>query len=154
MNTDIKYIPLPLAGRCSNGYERGKGNLVHMVREGKGEALCGAEPGHRSVGWSSTPRQQATCPKCLKRHEALINARFRFQIWNGDYFVGEDHRPHIMCAMLKKYITARAYNRDDVAVVRVAKNRVETCTRSAMIAAFGDQTNTLRFHFLTVAHVD
>lgn len=61
------YAVLMLAGRCANGAERDHGSLWHAVRDG--EAICGATPGRRSVGWSSYTQigQDATCPKCIKR---------------------------------------------------------------------------------------
>lgn len=60
-----------LAGRCANGSELDSGTRWHAVPLGEHglswSALCGAEPGRRSAGWSSwTVRGQAvTCPRCL-----------------------------------------------------------------------------------------
>lgn len=73
MNLDA--VPAMLAGRCTSGEERGHGTRVHLVpgeRDGfngvRGwTALCGAEPGRRSAGWSAWPGMAASCPRCLKR---------------------------------------------------------------------------------------
>lgn len=54
-----------LVGRCSNGCEADGGKRWHIVIGDK--ALCGAEPGRRSAGWSAVETEQATCPRCLKR---------------------------------------------------------------------------------------
>lgn len=60
-----------LVGRNRTATER-TGKLIHAVL-GSGEdypsfakALCGAQPGHRSNGWSEYRAEHATCPKCLK----------------------------------------------------------------------------------------
>lgn len=63
-----------LAGRCANGYERGRGSVVHLVAVSERElqfginssfAICGKTHGRRSAGWSLS-EAEATCPKCLK----------------------------------------------------------------------------------------
>jgi hypothetical protein len=61
------YAVLMLAGRCANGAERDHGSLWHAVRDG--EAVCGATPGRRSVGWSTYTKlgKAATCPRCVKK---------------------------------------------------------------------------------------
>ncbi|KQO85878.1 hypothetical protein ASF32_09325 [Methylobacterium sp. Leaf91] len=63
-----------MLGRLSNGGERDRGRLYHIVSEdgcgpmgGAGSALCGATPGRRSVGWGDVEGTPATCPRCLKR---------------------------------------------------------------------------------------
>jgi len=62
-----------LAGRCANGAERDAGTLFHARWIEDGEvslrAVCGAEPGRRSVGWSSwsPPERQVTCERCLRK---------------------------------------------------------------------------------------
>lgn len=56
---------LRLAGRCSDGSERGKGSRFHAVPTGMYRALCGARPGRHSAGWSWTPGDAVTCPRCL-----------------------------------------------------------------------------------------
>ena len=67
------------SGRCANGYERDHGRVIHLVDQPNREdysmrpALCGTTPGRRSAGWS-TREQPATCPKCLKRAQALAAA--------------------------------------------------------------------------------
>ena len=71
-----------LLGRLANGAERDRGLLVHLVPDPGGpdhtrgnrskQALCGAKPGRRSVGWShwntNLDPGPATCPRCLKRN--------------------------------------------------------------------------------------
>lgn len=62
------------AGRCTSGYELGQGTVIHAV-EGElnswneiyGKALCGTEPGRRSVGWTVMQEKPVTCQKCLKK---------------------------------------------------------------------------------------
>lgn len=54
-----------LAGRCANGAERDGGTLYHAVRGWR--ALCGAEPGRTSAGWSSHLGTTATRPRCLRK---------------------------------------------------------------------------------------
>ena len=65
-------MPAKLAGRCANGLERGQGRKVHAVpasfaATGFGKALCGAQPGRRSVGWTALPAADVTCPLCKRR---------------------------------------------------------------------------------------
>jgi hypothetical protein len=58
------------AGRCANGFELDHGRVNHAVPNGSYKALCGTQPGRRSVGWNYPfPRLDATvtCPKCLKK---------------------------------------------------------------------------------------
>ncbi len=69
-------MPGVLVGRCSNGYERGKGRVVHSVTcderapqhgiESYAKALCGVTHGARSAGWSARPDLDVTCPKCMR----------------------------------------------------------------------------------------
>jgi hypothetical protein len=65
------WVAATLAGRCANGYERGRGSVVHAVppeatRNGWGIALCGRKPGRRSAGWSERDvTVNVTCPRCL-----------------------------------------------------------------------------------------
>lgn len=72
------YESRSLTGRCANGAERDSGTLYHalplpgspMYIEGKGyRAVCGAEPGRRSVGWGWDNVNNVTCPRCLRRLE-------------------------------------------------------------------------------------
>lgn len=64
-----------LAGRCSDGYERGQGSKIHALENHRqpdpstiyGDALCKAKPGRRSVGWTPMLNANVTCPKCLKK---------------------------------------------------------------------------------------
>lgn len=71
-----RYGATHRAGRCANAAEHGRGSVLHAVRrnpfEGVGPALCGAEPGARSAGWSCTIRSLdcVSCPRC----RALIKA--------------------------------------------------------------------------------
>lgn len=55
-----------LTGRCANGAERDGGTRYHAIPLGKYKALCGAEPGRRSVGWSVYRGNKVTCPRCLR----------------------------------------------------------------------------------------
>jgi hypothetical protein len=70
------YEALTLTGRCANGAEGGHGILYHAVPmvgsdmihgDHWGKALCGAEPGRRSAGWSECKGREVTCPRCLKK---------------------------------------------------------------------------------------
>ena len=63
-----------LTGRCANGAERGRGKLVHAAPESWGKAVCGAQPGRLSAGWTHQT-YPVTCPKCLKRIGAHERAR-------------------------------------------------------------------------------
>lgn len=68
-------IPATLAGRCANGYERGRGHVVHAlpaIRAGSDVAaharsLCGKTHGARSAGWSPRIDTAVTCPTCLRK---------------------------------------------------------------------------------------
>lgn len=73
MTATNAYQILSLAGRCRTGSDQ-QGVLQHAVPIGAilpgdimGKALCGKEPGRRSVGWSCYPGRAVTCPKCLKK---------------------------------------------------------------------------------------
>lgn len=78
-------IPALLAGRCSNGNERGRGRVVHAVGgrevalfggdkvleiQDYSKALCGKTHGARSAGWSAAPERGINCPACLKKYNA------------------------------------------------------------------------------------
>lgn len=73
--TTTNYTAAKLAGRCSDGYERGQGMRVHALADARrpdattvyGTALCGAKPGRRSVGWTPMDGTEITCPQCLKK---------------------------------------------------------------------------------------
>jgi len=69
-------IPVKLAGRCSNGYERDQGSKIHALNVTEPvsvfnpyyvKSLCGREPGRRSVGWVERFELVVTCPRCLKK---------------------------------------------------------------------------------------
>lgn len=101
-----------MLGRLSNGAERDKGRVVHGVDDsmpdyGQGKALCGAEPGRRSVGWHLRSDLSITCPRCLRIasgggrvvqlrtvNKALAAAGIRAELIRAregyHYFVGED----------------------------------------------------------------
>lgn len=64
------HAAMKLVGRLANANERGQGVRYHALPSGTQEfsheiALCGAEPGRRSVGWAAG--EQVTCSACLKR---------------------------------------------------------------------------------------
>ena len=78
----MKFVPARLAGSCLNGAERDGGALYHALPnpggvEGGGffgKALCGAEPGRRSAGFSIYDKdldRPITCKRCLKRLERM-----------------------------------------------------------------------------------
>ena len=59
-------------GRLSNGFESDHGYVVHACSSNissycGGKALCGTEPGKKSVGWSPADYPEITCPKCIKK---------------------------------------------------------------------------------------
>jgi hypothetical protein len=77
MNAAAEVLVAKLAGRCSNGLERGQGTNLHAIPsaqvrrlggfiEATGKALCGAAPGRRSVGWTACESHQVTCPRCQR----------------------------------------------------------------------------------------
>lgn len=67
-------IPAQKGGRCWNGAHRDAGAIVHAVESQPpttggywgNKALCGAEPGRRGYGWTTT-NNKINCEKCLKR---------------------------------------------------------------------------------------
>ena len=70
------YRVRSMAGRCANGAERDHGTRFHALPfdgttewgDDTSRAICGAEPGRRSVGWSSWGSDhEVTCPRCLAR---------------------------------------------------------------------------------------
>lgn len=74
-------------GRLANAMELGHGVKVHAIEPGRtaaycrGKALCGAEPGKRSAGWSQVEPFPISCPKCLKKLESK-------SVWINFYPVG------------------------------------------------------------------
>lgn len=56
-------------GRCANGAERDSGFVLHAVEGGAWTAICGAQPGRQSAGWSheDVPAEKVSCPRCLKK---------------------------------------------------------------------------------------
>ena len=65
----MDYEILSMAGSCRNGFERDSGRRFHAVPKDDYRAVCRAEPGRRSVGWSTSPGDKVTCPRCLARLE-------------------------------------------------------------------------------------
>lgn len=70
----MAIVTAKLAGRCTSGLERGQGVVVHALENPQrnqweifGAALCKAEPGRRSVGWTEMAGHETTCPKCLRK---------------------------------------------------------------------------------------
>ena len=77
MSAPVDVLAGKLAGRCTDGLERGQGTNLHAIpatqvrREGAfaeamGRALCGAQPGRRSVGWTVCEQGQVSCPRCQR----------------------------------------------------------------------------------------
>lgn len=77
MNAPGEVLAAKLAGRCANGLERGQGTKLHAIpaaqvrhhrgfAEATGRALCGAQPGRRSVGWTACESHPVTCPRCQR----------------------------------------------------------------------------------------
>lgn len=56
-------------GRCANGAERDGGHVYHAVLKSGWTAVCGAEPGRKSAGWSheAQPLEMVSCQRCLKK---------------------------------------------------------------------------------------
>lgn len=59
------------SGRCTDGFERGAGRVIHSVGGSPsnvfGPSLCGTRPGRLSaMGWVTTD-QPLTCQRCIKR---------------------------------------------------------------------------------------
>jgi hypothetical protein len=74
---DRGYQISRLAGRCVNGASRDRGFRWHarLIDRNLPEhkAMCGMQPGKRSVGWADycdlPEDRQITCPRCLKKLE-------------------------------------------------------------------------------------
>lgn len=63
----LGYQILRKTGRLANGAERDGGEIYHAVRFDKYKAVCGTQPGRRSVGWSNYHGEKVTCQACIKR---------------------------------------------------------------------------------------
>lgn len=71
-DTFLSFEPRILLGHLANGAQSDHGTIVHAVPNGRLTAYCGAKPsGKRSVGWSDEPKDQVSCPKCIKCVEKL-----------------------------------------------------------------------------------
>ena len=64
-----QIVAARLAGRCADGFERGRGQKWHAIPQAAefGTALCGATPGRLSAGWYENPAEAITCARCLRR---------------------------------------------------------------------------------------
>lgn len=63
-----------MTGRCATGAERDGGSRYHAVEAVTNPwapALCGATPGQRGNGWSVYLGDVVTCPRCIKKIDAL-----------------------------------------------------------------------------------
>lgn len=67
----MNVVSVVKTGRCSNGAERDHGSVRHAMDAERyhwgamGKALCGAQPGRRSVGFvSDEGRTEITCARC------------------------------------------------------------------------------------------
>lgn len=75
-----------LSGRCSDGAERGRGRVVHLIATTPStlrihslslRAFCGAKPGRLSgVGWTETDGP-ITCKRCRARLDASMKRSMR-----------------------------------------------------------------------------
>lgn len=52
--------------------ERDHGRLFHAVLDGQPKALCGAQPGRQSAGWSRAVGTAVTCARCRRKVNATI----------------------------------------------------------------------------------
>lgn len=62
-------------GRLANGFESDKGSIWHALPVNANgytehKALCGTEPGRRSVGWSFDDGAEVTCQRCARKLQA------------------------------------------------------------------------------------
>lgn len=64
---ELGYQVLRKTGRLANGAERDGGVIYHAVLFDNYKAVCGTQPGRRSVGWSSYHGEKVTCQACIKR---------------------------------------------------------------------------------------
>lgn len=68
MNDAVKnnhLFTVKKAGRLANGYESGKGSILHLTDSPyAGRALCGVAP---QIQWIECPDSSVTCEKCLKK---------------------------------------------------------------------------------------
>ena len=55
------------AGRLVNGWERGKGTVVHAVSENSAESVCGQRP---AIAWAERELHQINCAKCMDKVRA------------------------------------------------------------------------------------
>jgi hypothetical protein len=67
----MKFTPAVKAGPLANGFERGKGRVVHAINlqydgtfDGLVASLCGDRP---AICWSERYDAEITCKKCLKK---------------------------------------------------------------------------------------
>jgi hypothetical protein len=70
-----------LSGRCSNGFERDRGRVLHALEPFAefGPAICGRKPGRLSGGWVeplNTTLDEVNCPRCRSKLRRL-NANFQ-----------------------------------------------------------------------------
>ena len=61
------------AGLCTSGAEAGRGRVRHLVAAygmdaqwifTRDKAVCGTQPGRRSVGWTEPHSQPKACERC------------------------------------------------------------------------------------------
>lgn len=71
------YRPAVKLGRLASGAQSDHGMVIHAVppevnHYGFGRAMCGTEPGRRSVGWATDYEGRAiTCERCRRKVERL-----------------------------------------------------------------------------------
>jgi hypothetical protein len=61
------YEVMAMLGRLADGFQSDHGTRYHAVKFGSQRAMCGAQPGKRSVGWSEYHGKDVTCPRCIKK---------------------------------------------------------------------------------------
>jgi hypothetical protein len=67
------YRAVYMLGRCANGAQRDTGRKVHAKPDGQWRALCGAEPGSQSAGWTENDQPAVTCPRCLAKLKRQVD---------------------------------------------------------------------------------
>ena len=74
------YASVVKMGRLTCGFQKGHGVVRHAIPMDdyffgcKGKALCGTQPGRRSVGWVNDEEvTEVTCARCLGKMRKITN---------------------------------------------------------------------------------